>query len=178
MSGNVTINAGKAEGTTGRYFDIYPSGCNWGDIKLHGPEGGDIGLLKVSFHKDDSNSKFTLECKNGSPQTFKYDLSNGFVTGSGTPSQRQRPDVKLIYPEGYSYCTKDDNSDLAAIIPSGTSLFSGEIEYSSSPNGCLNNAIQYMTMKGNVEIKILWPAGYGMTGTYRKNFVFYEEVRK
>lgn len=115
--GSVTIISRESSGETGRYFDIYPDakGCNWGDVKLKGPEGGEVGLLKISFHKDDSASRFNVNCTNNQPQTFKYDIINGFITGSGTTYNEGKPIITFTYSYPYCYCTKDVNSDLVSV---------------------------------------------------------------
>ena len=177
--GSVTIISRKSSGETGRYFDIYPDakGCNWGDVKLKGPEGGEVGLLKISFHKDDSASRFNVNCTNNQPQTFKYDIINGFITGSGTTYNEGKPIITLTYSYPYCYCTKDVNSDLASYFPSGSNLISNAPSFKATQNNHINGAVQYVNYMGSEDVNIVWPAGYGLTGTYNKNFIFYEEVR-
>lgn len=177
--GSVTIISRESSGETGRYFDIYPDakGCNWGDVKLKGPEGGEVGLLKISFHKDDSATGFNVNCTNNKPQTFKYDIINGFITGSGTTYNEGKPIITFTYSYPYCYCTKDVNSDLASYFASGSNLISNAPSFKATQNNHINGAVQYVNYMGSEDVNIVWPAGYGLTGTYNKNFIFYEEVR-
>ncbi len=181
-SGTVRIVNGNNTGTTGRYFDLYPDdkGCNWGDVRLYAGSQN-IGMIRVSFSMPDSDSAFSLIYQNNVPVNYRYDVSNAFITGCGKGTYSHEgsiPVMTVSYSRPYFYAIKDSVTDANILLQSDYNVFS-ECEHLIKSSNVYGSVIRQIERKKNpVCVKFYWPDGYGMTGTYSKYFIIYEEIRE
>lgn len=181
-SGTVKMVNGKNSGE-GRYFDLYPDseGCNWGDVYLY-VNSQNIGIIRVSFSMPDSAKAFTLYYQDKTPNIrFTYDIANAFVKGAGKGENEYegaKAQMTLKYTKPYYYATYDIGTGTYFKVNSNTNLFEDAPSFFNSENipGTILSEIKRVNQP--VLVSFEWPEGYGLTGSYSKYYVFYEEIWK